>query len=177
MPLLRQLLRGIRTLFGGSAADADVGDEIQHYLDEAAAAHVERGLSREAALRAARLEVGSVLAVREEVRASGWEHAIETIAADVRYAVRRLRFEAGFTAVAVLTVALGIGTTTAIFSVVNPILFEPLPYAEPQRVVMIAETRGDGSRVDGTFGMYRGLVEGTGSFDALAVFKPWQPTL
>ena len=177
MPLLRQLLRGIRALFGGSAADADVGDEIQHYLDQAAAAHVERGLSREAALRAARLEVGSVLAVREEVRASGWEHAIETMAADVRYAVRRLRLEAGFTAVAVLTVALGIGATTAIFSVVNPILFEPLPYAEPQRVVMIAEMRRDGSRVDGTFGMYRGLVEGTGSFDALAVFKPWQPTL
>jgi putative ABC transport system permease protein len=174
---LRQLLRGVRTLFRGSAADAEVDAEVQQYLDEAAAAHVERGLTPEEARRAARLEVGSPLAVREEVRASGWEHAIETLAADVRYAARRLRFDSGFTAIVVLTVALGVGAVTAIFSVVDPILFEPLPYPEPRRIVSISEMRSDGSHVDGTFGMFRGLAEGTHAFAALAVFKPWQPTV
>jgi putative ABC transport system permease protein len=177
MSLLRQFVAGVRALFRGSAADAEVGDELQHYLQESAAAHAERGLPADQALRAARLEVGSVLAAREEVRASGWEHAIETFAADVRYAARRLRHESGFTIVVVLTVALGVGATTAIFSVINPILFESLPYPDPRRIVTIAEVRSDGSRVDGTFGMFRGLADGTRSFEALSVFKPWQPTL
>lgn len=177
MSLWRQLTRGLRALFGRAAADADLTDEVRHYLEEAAASHAARGLSPEAALRAARLEVGSLTAVTEEVRASGWEHGIETLAADVKYAARRLHTEFGFTVVVVLTIALGIGAITAIFSAVNPILFEPLPYPEAGRLVTITEMRSDGSRNDGTFGMYRGLAEGTRSFDTLAVFKPWQPTL
>ncbi|HSC27846.1 MAG TPA: ABC transporter permease [Vicinamibacterales bacterium] len=102
---------------------------------------------------------------------------IETTFAELRYAVRRLRAEPGFTAVAALTVAIGIGATTAIFSAVNPILFETLPYPDAGRIAVIQEIRSDGSHLDGTFGMYRGLSERVSSFDALAVFKPWQPTM
>jgi putative ABC transport system permease protein len=173
----RQLSRGVRALFRSSAADVEAADEIQHYLDEATAAHVARGLSPEAARRAARLEVGNPVALKEQVRGSGWEHAIETLAADLKYAGRRLRTDGGFTAIVVSTIALGIGATTAVFSAINPILFAPLPYPDARRIVTIAEIRSDGARLDGTFGMYRGFAEGTRSFDALAVFKPWQPTL
>ncbi|HEV2854366.1 MAG TPA: ABC transporter permease [Thermoanaerobaculia bacterium] len=177
MSLWRQLTRGLRALTHRSAADQEIDDEVQHYLEQATAAYAANGLSQEEALRAARLDLGSVLSVREQVRGSGWENAIETLLADLRYAGRRLRAEPGFTAVTVLTVALGVGAMTAIFSAVSPILFEPLPYPDAGRITMIWEIRSDGSHIDGSFGMYRGLVERARSFDAIAVLKPWQPTM
>ncbi len=177
MSLWRQLTRGLRALTDRSATDQDIDDEVQHYLDQAIAAHVANGLSQEEALRTARLELGNALSVREQVRGYGWENGIETLLSDLRYAGRRLRAEPGFTIVTVLTVALGVGAVTAIFSAVNPILFEPLPYPDAGRIALIWEMNSDGSRNDGTFGRYRGLAERTRSFDALAVFKPWQPTM
>jgi len=177
MQLLRQLTRGVRALINPSAADRDIGDEVHHYLDEATAAHRARGLSEAEALRAARLELGNVTTVSEQVRESGWENAADTIIADLRYAARRLRAAPVFTATATLTLALGLGATTAIFSVVNPILLEPLPYPDANRIAAITEFYSDGSRSPGTFGMYRELAARARAFDAIATFKPWQPTL
>jgi len=97
--------------------------------------------------------------------------------ADLQYAARRLWSAPGFTAITVLTLSVGIGATTAIFSAVNPILFEPLPYPRADRIAMIRENGRDGSRNDGTFGVYRELAARARSFDAIAVLKPWQPTL
>ena len=160
-----------------SAADRDIADEVQDYLEQATAAHVARGFSLDEARRAARMELGNPTAVREQVRGYGWENIVETVVADARYGVRSLRASPGFTLIAVLTLALGTGSTTAIFSAVNPILFEPLAYPAPDRIVMILETHADGSRNDGTFGMFRWLLERNQSFDTLAVLKRWQPTL
>ncbi len=175
MSLWRQLRRGLRVLANREAADRDLGDEVQHYLDEATAAQVARGLPPAEARRAARLEFGNATVVREQVRGYGWEHVVGTTAADVRYAFRRLRQSPGFTAVAVLTLALGVGATTAIFGALYPTLIEPLPYPHASRIAMLVETYQDGSRSGGTYGMYRGLVERARSFGALAVFKPWGP--
>jgi len=96
---------------------------------------------------------------------------------DVRYAARWLRASPGFTLLVVVTLALGIGGTTAIFSAVNPVLFQPLPYPDAGRLTMIQEIRGDGSRNDGTFGMYRQFVERNRSFESIAALGPWAPTL
>jgi putative ABC transport system permease protein len=175
--LWRELARGIRALTNRSAADQDVADEVQHYLEQATAAHVARGLSPEEALRTARIELGSVTAAREQVRGYGWENAVESLVADLRYAARRLRGAPGSTTIIVLTLAVGIGATTAVFSALNPILFRSLPYPDAGRITAILEATSDGSRNSGTFGMYRGLAERTRSFDALAVFKPWQPVM
>src|ERR1051325_5712236 len=177
MSAWRQLVRGLRSLVHRDTADRDVADEVQHYLEQATAAHLARGLPPDAALRAARLEMGSTTGVREEVRASGWEHAIETLLADLRYAARRLRSAPGFTAIAVLTLAVGIGATTAIFSAVNPILFQPPPYPDPGRIVMVWETFNAGGRQEGTFGMYAELRERARSFEAIAVLRPWEPPM
>ncbi len=173
----RQMARGVRALFNRPDTDREIADEVQHYLDLTTEAHRARGLSAADALRAARLELGSATAVREQVRSHGWENAVDTAAADLRYAARRLRAAPGFTVVAVLTLGIGIGATAAIFSAVKPILFEPLPYPAAGRLTMIWEAGRDGARLAGTFGSYRTLEERSRSFDALAVMKGWQPTV
>ena len=89
MSLWRHLTHGIRVLTRRSTADRALGDEVDHYLQEATAAYMDQGLSPEDAGRAARMEVGNALRVREEVRDAGWEHALETlIRRHLRYAVR-----------------------------------------------------------------------------------------
>jgi putative ABC transport system permease protein len=175
--LFRQLTRGVRVLARRTVADQDLSDEVQHYLDQATASHIARGLSPDAALRAARLEVGNLTTVREQVRAYGWENAVGSVLADLRFAGRRLRSNPGFALVSVLTLALGIGATTAIFSAVNPVLFEPLPYQDPDRIVMIWDYGREGERNDVTFGTFRELADRVRAFDAVAVMRPWQPTL
>ena len=102
---------------------------------------------------------------------------ITGIIQDLRYALRQLRKSPGFACTAVVILALGIGGTTAIFSTINPILFEPLPYPNASRIMMIWYAGEDGSRIPQSFHTYREVAERSRSFDALAVMKPWQPTL
>jgi len=172
----RQLSRGFHGLLNRRAADRDVADEVQQYLEEATAFFEASGLSSEDAQRAARRELGSRAAVHEQVRSSGWESAVETTLSDLRYAARRVRRYPAQAAIAALTLALGIGASTAIFSTVNPILFEPLPYPDAGRLIQIWDGQG-GSRLDVTFGTYRELAARTHSFESVAVMRPAQPTL
>jgi putative ABC transport system permease protein len=173
----RQLTHGLSALRRRSAADRDIAEEVEHYLAQATADQMARGLSPAEARRAARLGLGDALSVREQVRDYGWENRVETLLGDLRYAARRLRAAPGFTAITVLTLALGMGATTAIFSAVKAVLFETLPYPESGRIVMLWEHIRDGSRASGMFGTYHALSERVRSFAALAVLKPWQPTL
>jgi putative ABC transport system permease protein len=177
MSLWRQLARGLRSLAHRDAADADIADELRHYFDQAVAAYVVSGYTPAEARRAARLEVGNMTAAHEQIRSYGWENFVETVLADIRHALRRLRANPGFTLVSVLTLALGIGATTAIFSAVNPILFEPLPYPGGNRIVMVWYAGDDGSRGTQTFGNYRELAARSKSFEAIAGFAAWQPTM
>jgi putative ABC transport system permease protein len=177
MSLWRQVRRGLRVLINRRDADDELDDEIRHYIEEAEAAGRARGLSPADARRAARLEIGNMTVVREEVRAYGWEHAVGTLVADLRYATRRLRRSSGFTAVSAITLAVGIGATTAIFSAVNAVLIERLPYPRANRIAVIADATADGQRLDVTFGTYRELAQRSRGFEALAPFKPWQPTI
>jgi predicted permease len=96
---------------------------------------------------------------------------------DLRYGVRMLLKKPGFTLIAIFTLSLGIGASTAIFSAVNPILFESLPYPQASQLTMIWDHGPSGSRQEVTFGTYRELVQRSRSFDALTVIRPWQPTI
>lgn len=96
---------------------------------------------------------------------------------DLRYALRQLHKSPGFACAAMVILALGVGGTTAIFSAINPILFEPLPYPHAERIMMIWYAGEDGSRNPQAFHTYRELAERSRSFDSLAVMKTWQPTL
>src|SRR5512146_2994888 len=126
MSFLRQLRRGVSALAHGRQADRDVDDEVRHFLEQSTNAHEARGLSAAEARRAATLELGNVTAARERVRGSGWEHVFDTMVADARHALRRLRSSPAFTVTAVITLAIGIGASTTVFSAVSPILIEPL---------------------------------------------------
>lgn len=97
---------------------------------------------------------------------------------DLRFGIRMLLKRPGFTVIAVITLALGIGASTAIFSAVNPILFESLPYPDPSQIVTISDDFGTiDSSVGMTFGTYRELVQRSRSFSAIAVVRPWQPAM
>src|SRR6188508_1597324 len=148
MAAWRQIVRGCRALVRRTDTERDIADEVQHYLDEAAAGHRARGLSDGEARRAARIELGGVTGVNDQIRGYGWENPVRGVLADLRYAARGLRAAPGFTAVTVLTLALGVGATTAIFSAIYPILIQPLPYPDGHRIATIWELSNDGQRMD-----------------------------
>ncbi len=177
MSLWRHLARGTSVLTHRQRADSDIAEEVEHYVEQATALQIANGLSPQDARRAARLELGSPNLIREEIRTYGWEHTLQTLLADLHYATRQLIHHPGFALVTTLTLALGIGAATAIFSAVNPILFKPLPYPNAGRLMMIWEMRSDGSPQPVTFGTFYGLEQRARSFDAMAVMKPWQPAM
>jgi putative ABC transport system permease protein len=177
MSLFRHLKNGLRRLMNGRAADRDVDDEIQHFLEESAADLEQDGVMPDEAKRLARVRAGNPLVMREEVRSSGWEHFVETAIADLRYGLRRLRAQPGFSAVTIATLGLGVGSATAILSVAAPIFAQVPPLPNADRVHAIWDRARDGSRVEIAFGTFVELGERSQLVEAASVSRVWQPTL
>jgi predicted permease len=137
MRLLSRAFGGLRGLLQKTRVEQELDAELRHFLDTAVEQKMRTGMSREAAVRSARLQLGSPEAVKDHVRDVGWESLIESMWQDVRYCVRSLRKAPGFTTVAVLTLALGIGANTAIFSVVQALLLRPLPVPHADELVQL----------------------------------------
>jgi predicted permease len=157
MLMLRRIVSGFRRLIHKTEVEQDMNEELRAYLETAAEEKMAAGMPHEAAVRAARVEIGSLDAVKERAREIGWESVAESLWQDIRYALRILRRSPGFTAVAVLTLALGVGANTAIFTLIDAVLLKSLPVRDPGGLVLLGDARG--------FGVGRGLY---GSFFAFS---------
>ncbi|HZD51948.1 MAG TPA: ABC transporter permease [Woeseiaceae bacterium] len=134
---LRSIKAGLRALFRREEVYRELDDELAHYLEEAARENIRAGMSPARAWRAARMQMGSVASAREEALSGGWEAGLESLFRDVRYGVRTLRRNPGFAAAAIVTLALGIGVNTAMFSVVNAVMLRPLPWRDAGKLAII----------------------------------------
>jgi predicted permease len=137
MSILKNITAGLRALFRKKQLEQEMDEELRDYLDAAVKDKMRSGISRKEALRAARLEMGSVDAVKEEIRSAGWESTFETVWQDIRYGLRQLRRSPGFTIVVIVTLALGIGANTAIFSLIDTAMLRSLPVRDPERLVVL----------------------------------------
>jgi putative ABC transport system permease protein len=173
----RELWRRLAGAFGGGPRRADLVRELAFHREMLEAEHRARGLDADAARRAAALDLGGGVQIAE-----AWEDQrglpfLEALRLDVRYGVRMLRRAPGFTAAALTTLALGIGATTAIFSVVDAVLLRPLPFADPGRLVTIGDQEPDGSSSNVGFATVVDWRARNQSFEDIAVMRLWMPTL
>src|SRR6202043_2324864 len=127
--------------------------------------------------RAVRLERGSLEVTREVVRFASWESFVETCWQDLCFAARTLRKSAVFTTVAIVTLALGIGASTSIFSVVDAVLLRPLPYRNPQQIVRVWEQAADGHRMNLADPNFDDFLAQNDTFASLAEYGYWLASL
>ncbi|HEX9895298.1 MAG TPA: ABC transporter permease, partial [Gemmatimonadales bacterium] len=140
MSLLSDLRHRLRGLFFRSRVEGERAEEFRFHLEQAAEKYRRQGMSATEARRRAALAFGNVPATMEAVRDQRGTRWLEDVAHDLRYAVRQLARTPGFTAVAVITLALGIGANTAIFSVVDGVLLRPVVLSDADRLVVVWET-------------------------------------
>jgi predicted permease len=146
-------------------------EELRGFLEMAAEEKMKHGASRKEALRAVRLEHGKLEAAKEVVRDARWESFLETCWQDLHFAVRMLSKNPGFTAVAVLTLALGIGANTAMFSIMRAVVLAPLQYANPDRLVMVWENNPRFPRTWISYPNFQDWQRSARSFQQMAAFR------
>src|SRR5579863_3523133 len=153
--------------------EADLEREIQSHLDSETADQEARGLPPQEARFSARKTLGNPTLIRENTRATwGWA-SIETFLQDLGYALRRLRKNSVFTATAVLSLAIGIGMNTSIFSLLDEVLLRSLPVRAPEDLILMAEKSGARQNFSFSTPQFRALAEND-TINGLAAFRPWR---
>jgi macrolide transport system ATP-binding/permease protein len=177
MNWVREVARRLRMLMHRGQFDADLEEEMRLHLELRQQEHLELGMTADSARAAARRRFGNVTALREKSHMVWGCEWFEHLALDVRHSLRMLRKSPGFTLVAVLTLALGIGANAAIFSLVNGILLRPLPYHAPNRLTVVWGKNSDGTPDNVGYATYLDWKTHNHTFEQLAVYASWQPVL
>lgn len=182
--LLRSILGGLKELFHREQRTLELDEELRSYLEAATEDKMRSGMSYSEAARASRVEMGSMEAVKQEVRSAGWEWAAESFWHDLCYGARQLFRSPGFSAVAIITLALGIGANTSIFTLVHGVMLKQLPVDTPEQLYRIGEGEfyccewGGLQDSWGTFDypFYKHLRDTTSAFEQIAAFSGNTPS-
>lgn len=163
----------LRRLFARKRMEVDLDKELRFHFESQVADKVRSGVPESEARRLTRLEFGGVDQIKEECRNSRGTMWLEVMVRDIRYGLRQLRKAPGFTLTAVLTLALGIGASTAIFAFVNAVLIKPLPYKDPSRLVHLYESIPLGPRFHLSYPDYQDWKRDNKVFSSLDVYMPY----
>jgi predicted permease len=174
---IRVLAWRVRGLFDRNRLDDDLDEELHSHLDMLVEENVRQGMSLKEALYAARRSFGGLQQTREAYRDQRGLPIVETLIQDVRYGFRMLRKNPVFTAGAVLTLALGIGANTAMFSVINAVLLRPLPYHEPERLVWMTESGDEVANRWLSFPNFVDWRERNNVFESMSTIRGWSLTM
>src|SRR5215471_12894323 len=173
---LRQFVFRLRSFFHRSQLDQELDAEMSSHLELAIEENLRRGLSPEEARRQALVRFGGSQQAKEQHREARSLPFLETLLQDLRFAFRVLRKSPGFTAIAILTLALGIGASTAIFSVVDAVLLSPLPYPHPEQIVRVWEQGPNGHRWNLADLNFKDFQKQNSTFSSLAEYTLGEPT-
>jgi MacB-like periplasmic core domain len=177
MRILLERAHRLRGTLAPSRRDEELEEELRFHLELAAEDARRRGHQGEEAIRAARIRAGGLGQALDTVRDQRGIPWLDDLARDVSYALRMLRRTPTFTAVAVLTLGLGIGATTAMFTLVNAVLLRPLPYIAPDRLVVVGDRDADGSIGNSGFTTFADLQDRAHAFEQLVAVRPWTPSM
>jgi predicted permease len=162
-----------RRWFSRKMWEREMNDELRFHIERQTVANLASGMTPEEARRQARLQFGAVEGTKESCREERRGFWLETLAADARYALRMLRNNPSFTLIAILTLALGIGANTALFSVVNGVLLDPLPYAHPEELVTLHESKPNFDRGSISYPNFLDWQKDNHTFSAIAVTRSY----
>ncbi len=179
VPSLRAAGARVAGFFKGSVSDGDVGDELRAHVEMATAEYVRRGMNPDEARRRAVIESGGLTQATEAVRDQRGLPWIDGLVSDVKYAFRSLRQSRAFTAVVVITLGLGIGANTAIFSVVRAVLLKPLPHRDGNRLVYLRQSMDGpgGENLNFSVPEIADLRSGVKALGGMAEYSSWSITM
>ncbi|MGC1783747.1 MAG: ABC transporter permease [Acidobacteriaceae bacterium] len=172
---LRQLLSRVSAFFRREPLDRDLNAEMASHIDLATEENLQHGLPPEEARRQALIRFGGVQQAKEQQRDARGFPKLEILMQDLRYTLRTLRRDSGFTVIAVLILALGIGANIVVFNVVDTILLRPLPFHDPQQLTWIADSHGKSGLSSQTYSVdaYREFQRENHSFQAVTAYMPF----
>jgi putative ABC transport system permease protein len=167
----------LRSLFRRPLLDRELDEELRYHIECRTEQNIVKGMTPQEARRASLVKIGGVEKRKEECRDARGVNLIQDLITDIRFGFRILRLSPAFTVVAILTLALGVGANTAVFSLVNGVLLRPLPYRNPDRLLIVWEKSGEGSPENVGYATYLDWKNQNKSFEQLAIYGSWQPVL
>jgi predicted permease len=173
MNILKRILVRFQALFHKRKLDSEMDQEMRSHIEQRTLHNIEAGMNPEEARYAALRQFGWIESIKDtcrDQRGVGW---IENFGQDIRYGVRMLLKNPGFTAITVSTLALGIGGSTAVFSIINAVILRPLPYPEPERLVLVWTESSASRKERSGYANYADWKTQCSAFEDLAIYDPF----